>query len=59
MTSLWNLFDRKFSRGWTTAWSIVIIGGEIFTIELQPEHRGGGGGGIDSGQTERELNWQL
>lgn len=57
VTSLWNLSDHNFSSGWTTVWSIVIIGGEIFTIELRPgsEHRGG----IDSGQAECELNWQL
>lgn len=37
--------------------TIVIIGGEIFTIEIRPgsEHRGG----IDSGQAECDLNWQL
>lgn len=50
MTSLWN-FD------YTTVWSIGIIGGEIFTIELQPGSEGRDD--IDSGQTECELNWQL
>lgn len=57
MSSLWNLFDNMLSWGSTTVWSIVIIVGEIFTIEPQPgsERRVG----IDSGQTECETNWQL
>lgn len=48
--------DRRVTDDSYTVGSSVIVSGEIFTIELQPgsAHRGG----IDSGQTECELNAQ-